>query len=318
MIRRSIAACVLVSSALGAIAAWAAGCGSDVVNNPNYGEPDEASAFNPGQGGGGSGYGSGGNAGGGETGAGSLDAGPPQCPDSLKTCGETFTYPFNNETSVELRGNYAPGAWTAGTAMTHVGAVWSVTVQVPWGVPVEFKLFVDGTTWETDPTQPTATDDAGDVNNVMAAITCPASYTCTQPGALAPGVFDWRDAVIYFVFVDRFFDGNSANNCNVAGASTAQYTSANYLGGDWAGVAQQRFELRGLQQAFFAPLARACAGRVERCQGARNFTRKCGNASLFCAPLSASQGHPCAACIERAQSELCASQRHLCLEALKL
>ncbi len=53
------------------------------------------------------------------------------------------------------------------------------------------------------------------------------------------GVFDWRDAVIYFVFVDRFFDGDPSNNCNVSGAQASATTSANYLGGDWAGVTQK-------------------------------------------------------------------------------
>lgn len=56
---------------------------------------------------------------------------------------------------------------------------------------------------------------------------------------MAPGVFDWRDAVIYFVFVDRFVDGNPVNNCNVAGSQITPYTSTNYLGGDWVGVTQK-------------------------------------------------------------------------------
>ena len=53
------------------------------------------------------------------------------------------------------------------------------------------------------------------------------------------GVFDWRDAVIYFVFVDRFVDGDPSNNCSVKGAQASATTSANYLGGDWAGVTQK-------------------------------------------------------------------------------
>ncbi len=119
------------------------------------------------------------------------------------------------------------------------GSVWTASVQVPWGQPVDFKFFVNGTTWETETTSPTEADDAGDVNNVAAAIECPTSFTCTQPGALPAGVFDWRDAVIYFVFVDRFFDGDPSNNCNVAGTSPNATSSANYLGGDWAGVTQK-------------------------------------------------------------------------------
>jgi glycosidase len=248
MKRRTTAACAslaLASLALFGLGTWSAGCGSISLSNPNYGEPFEAGLFNPGNGASGSGYGSGGNTGGGPTPPKSEDAGPPVCPDSLKTCGETFTYPFNNETSVVLRGSYAPGAWTAGTPMTHVGSVWTATVQVPWDQPVEFKFFVDGTTWTTETTEPTTTDDAGDVNNIVTPITCPNSYTCSQLGALPAGVFDWRDAVIYFVFVDRFFDGDPSNNCNVSGSSsegtagTSVYTTANYVGGDWAGVTQK-------------------------------------------------------------------------------
>ncbi len=56
-----------------------------------------------------------------------------------------------------------------------------------------------------------------------------------EPPVPPSGVFDWRDAVIYFVFVDRFFDGNPSNNCNV-GTSDGP---GNYQGGDWAGVTQK-------------------------------------------------------------------------------
>ena len=96
---------------------------------------------------------------------------------------------------------------------------------------------------ELDPNDPnTATTDAGDVNSVFAATTC-TNFTCPVPQTAA-GVFDWHDAVIYFVFVDRFFDGNPSNNCSVSGASsegtpgTPQYTTNNYMGGDWASVTQ--------------------------------------------------------------------------------
>jgi glycosidase len=48
--------------------------------------------------------------------------------------------------------------------------------------------------------------------------------------------FDWRDSVIYFVFVDRFFDGNPANN---APLGAPVLTPADYQGGDFAGVRQK-------------------------------------------------------------------------------
>ncbi len=104
---------------------------------------------------------------------------------------------------------------------------------------MEYKFFVNGTTWETNATLPMTTDDAGDMNNLASPITCPNGYTCATPPVPPAGVFDWRDAVIYFVFVDRFLDGDSSNDCNVVGSQTTPYTSTNYLGGDWAGVTQK-------------------------------------------------------------------------------
>jgi glycosidase len=223
-----------VSSAF-AVAATAVACGNDNLSNTNYGSPPEASVFDPGMNQP-SPYGDAGDA---TVTITPTEAGPPMCPDSLKVCSEQITYPFNGETSVELRGSWAPGAWTMGVMMTHMGSVWTATIPAPWGVEVEYKFFVDGTTWTTDPAQPMAMDDAGNTNNVAAAITCPNDYTCISPPVPPAGVFDWRDAVIYFAFVDRFLDGNPANDCNVAGSSTGQYTSANYLGGDWAGITQK-------------------------------------------------------------------------------
>ena len=224
----------LAATALAAATTAVAACGSDALHKTDYGTPPEASTFDPGQGGS-SPYGDSG----GGPGTGIPEAGPPMCSDGLKRCAETFTYPYGGETSVELRGDYRPGAWSMGDAMTHTGGVWTVTVPVPWGQPVAYKFFLDGTTWTTAAGQPMATDDAGDVNNLATPITCPGSYTCAMPVVPPAGVFDWRDAVIYFVFVDRFFDGDPTNNCNVSGAQTTATSSTNYLGGDWAGVTQK-------------------------------------------------------------------------------
>ena len=43
----------------------------------------------------------------------------------IKLCAETFTYPYNGEQSVELRGDYRAGAWTMGDMMTHTGSAWA-------------------------------------------------------------------------------------------------------------------------------------------------------------------------------------------------
>ncbi len=47
-----------------------------------------------------------------------------------------------------------------------------------------------------------------------------------------PPAFDWRDAIMYFVVVDRFFDGDSSNNKPESGVEQP----ANWQGGDLAGV----------------------------------------------------------------------------------
>jgi glycosidase len=219
---------------IAALAPLLAGCGNDTPQRIDYGAPPDAAQFNPGDGaGGGYGYGQDGGA--------PIEAGPPACPDALKLCAETFHYRYAGEHSVELRGDYRAGAWTQGDAMAHAGGAWTVTVGVPWGKPVAYKFFVDGATWVSDPANPPS---AGDPNNpsgnsIDAPITCPGSYTCAEPPVPPAGVYDWRDAVIYFAFVDRFLDGNAANDCNVGGTQSTPYTSTNYMGGDWAGVTQK-------------------------------------------------------------------------------
>jgi glycosidase len=50
--------------------------------------------------------------------------------------------------------------------------------------------------------------------------------------AAVPGAFDWRDGIMYFVLLDRFFDGDSALNAPVSGAEKP----ADFQGGDLAGL----------------------------------------------------------------------------------
>ena len=164
---------------------------------------------------------------------------PFVCPDTLKRCASTITYPFNGETSVELRGDFGgPDTWVTGKPMTKKGNVWSVDLTVPFGKAIQYKFFVDGTTWKIDAAQPKITDANANTNNTFVGKTCEPAI-CEEEGALPPGVFDWRDSVIYFVFVDRFFDGNPANNCDIPGVSGGTKSIANYQGGDWAGVTQK-------------------------------------------------------------------------------
>jgi glycosidase len=234
----------LLAAALGALAlAVPFACGNTELQNMYM--PPGTGGFNPGMGstqgaGGGIGGGIGGSSGT-TTSSGTGGTPLPMCDDSLRLCPETFTYPYNGEQSVELRGDYAAGAWNAGNPMTQSGSVWTVTVPVPWNVEVQYKFFVNGTTWLPDPNNlPTPNDPNNpNGNSIDPAITCPTTYTCAAPAVPPAGVFDWRDAVIYFVFVDRFLDGDPTNNCNVAGTTPNATTSTNYLGGDWAGVTQK-------------------------------------------------------------------------------
>lgn len=220
--RRVLTASFLALSG-GVLAGSLPACGSSDVSNPDFGSPPDASIFNPGNGGT-DGYGYPGT------------EQPFVCPDALKRCSHTFTYPDSGEASVELRGDFGgPDTWQQGKPMAKKSGAWSVDVNVPFGGPVQYKFFVDGTTWKIDQAQPTITDGTQNTNNVFAGKTCEPSL-CEEEGQLPAGVYDWRDAVVYFAFVDRFQNGNPGNDCNVAGVTGP---IANYQGGDWAGITQK-------------------------------------------------------------------------------
>lgn len=214
-------AALLVSLGLALGGALLPACGSSDASNKDYGAPPDP-AFDPGLGGNDPyGYGN--------------QELPFECPAELKRCEHTFTYPFRGQGSVELRGDYGgPATWERGTPMTREGDVWMATVAVPYGAPVEFKFFVDGKDWEFDPDQPTVGEGVN-TNNTFAGTTCEPAI-CEEQCQLPAGVFDWRESVIYFVFVDRFRDGKPSNNCTVPGVTGGASSIANYRGGDWAGV----------------------------------------------------------------------------------
>lgn len=90
--------------------------------------------------------------------------------------------------------------------------------------------------------------DSGDTSCVCAP--CYTGADCTEcaggcdlvEGDCVPNDdFDWRDAVMYFVMVDRFFDGDSLNNDSVDGVDELAGTgcSARYKGGDFVGVTKK-------------------------------------------------------------------------------
>ncbi len=208
------------------------GCG-EATTYIGEAPPTGVGAFNPGTNGNGNGYGAygaGANSGTGG-GGGQGGSGPPQCDEELRRCLHTFSYPSQGtEQSVEVRGDFAADGWTNGEPMTLSGSLWSAEVYLPWDTDVQYKFVIDGTAWVTDPNNPdTIADGQGGYNSLLAGITC-EDWICVPP---VVGDFDWRDAVLYFVFVDRFNDGDPSNN----GSPVASVeTPANYQGGDWAGV----------------------------------------------------------------------------------
>lgn len=185
-------------------------------------------------------YGSGAS---GQGGSGEGGTPPPVCDDSLKRCAHEFTYADAGETSVEVRGDFAPDGWTNGVPLAKSGSTWSAMVDVPWDRDVQYKLVLDGVTWIADPANPNQIDDGfGGKNSVMTGVTCPDDYTCVPPTL---GDFDWRDAILYFVFVDRFVNGDPSNDGPPIGGVQAP---ASYQGGDWAGV------LSKIQDGYFDDL----------------------------------------------------------------
>ncbi|MBL9028214.1 MAG: hypothetical protein JNL21_38835 [Myxococcales bacterium] len=202
-------------------------CGDDTFVNEN---PPSVGGYDPGNTtatGYGAGYGQG------QGGTGGSEPPPPMCDDEYKLCAAELTYPDMGEQSVELRGSFKADGWTNGVPMVKDGATWKATFDVSWATDFQYKFVLDGTSWIADPNNPNQVDDGfGGKNSVFSGITCPDDFKCAPP-ILG---YDWRDAVLYFVFVDRFNDGNPANNGPAIGGVQ---TPAAYQGGDFVGVTQK-------------------------------------------------------------------------------
>ena len=143
------------------------------------------------------------------------------------SCPFTFRYPAGNATTVELRGDFAAGAWDSGVPLTldPSGEFFTAQVDLQRGQSVQYKFVVNGA-WVTDPDNPDTADDGVGGKNSVVTNQC---ESCGQDP------YDWQDGTLYFVFVDRFVNGDTSNDDPENGVATP----ANYQGGDLAGVKQK-------------------------------------------------------------------------------
>ena len=159
------------------------------------------------------------------------DPAPGNCPESTRTCPFKFVYPYGGESSARVMGSF--DNWGDGVPMTHVGSQWTATVDgLEWGSTILYKFSLDGSNdWVPDPHNDDQDDDGfGGYNSRISSVSC-EWWSCGS--IYNPDAFDWRDAVLYFVFTDRFFDGNPANNGSPTGGVDR---AADYHGGDFAGI----------------------------------------------------------------------------------
>ena len=208
------------------------GCGSNELHSATSLEPPDTDGFDPTDGSpsGGSYSSSVGSATSADTGdTDDATGGPTECDDANKRCAHEFTLADDAYEDVAVFGDFASDGWEVGVPMTNDGGTWRASVPVPWDTTVLYKFRVGADTWIPDPANPTQQPDGqGGQNSVLDPLTCGDEFTC-EPDVM--GTFDWRDSVIYFTFVDRFFDGDVANNGGI-GVPMA----ADFQGGDWAGI----------------------------------------------------------------------------------
>ncbi len=148
-------------------------------------------------------------------------------------CQAVFRYPVGGgASSVELRGDFKTGGWESGAPMQIEGTRWRVEVPAPDGTTIRYKFLVNGNDWLTDPFNPNSEGDGTGGENSVVTVSCEHTECPMDTPPPIEGSFDWRSAVLYFVFVDRFNNGDTNNDGKVSGVEEP----ANFQGGDYAGV----------------------------------------------------------------------------------
>jgi glycosidase len=167
---------------------------------------------------------------------------PAPCDEAHRYCKEKYVFAdIAGAMTVELRGSYRGLGWDVGYPMTKNGANWEAELHLPFGKEAEVKFVVNGKDWydDKDPKHPGS--------KVTPRCTMAPQATCEHQ-ELGPAVvcdevlppesdFDWRDAVMYFAFIDRFFNGATTNDKPLI--QEAAEKPADYLGGDYAGLSKK-------------------------------------------------------------------------------
>ena len=164
---------------------------------------------------------------------GDVDAGMPDatvaptCANPIPTCTQTITTHVSGAATVVLRGDFSADGWTAGVPMTkNADGSWSATIPANDQQVVVYKLFTDGQ-WIADPDNPRKSPDGFGAFNSVTRVDCDHCH--------ARAAIDWRDAIMYFIMIDRFNNGDKANDAPVAGA---EYPGQ-YQGGDFVGITKK-------------------------------------------------------------------------------
>lgn len=173
------------------------------------------------------------------------------CVPADTPCAVHFRYPLSHGVvSVELRGDFKADGWDNGIPLQLDGTEFRTEVALPDATAIHYKFVVNGGDWVNDPNNPVTVPDGFGAENSLIISRCDHQICTTDPDPDPDpdppllGKFDWRSAVLYFVFVDRFRNGDTSNDYTVPGVEEP----ANYQGGDYRGV------IDAIEEGYFSSL----------------------------------------------------------------
>jgi len=94
----------------------------------------------------------------------------PNCafvpPQELRRKIHYFTFPFNGEKEVEVRGDFGEKTWEKGIPMRLEGNEWKAHFPRRVGKPMQYKFYADRQ-WRIDVNKPSFMDENGNINNIL-------------------------------------------------------------------------------------------------------------------------------------------------------